>query len=104
MRRILFVSPFMLLGGWLVAQPQTQGGFVSSLEVRVVNVEVTVTAADGQPVDDLQPEEFEIFEDGELQGISNFFRIRGGVAQLDDALRGGAPVGKTSAFGGAWWW
>jgi len=88
----------MLLGGWLVAQPQTQGGFVSSLEVRVVNVEVTVTAADGQPVDDLQPEEFEIFEDGELQGISNFFRIRGGVAQLDDALRGGGASGEDERF------
>jgi len=76
----------MLLGGSLLAQPQTQGGFVSSVEVRVVNVEVTVTAQDGQPVDDLQPEEFEILEDGKPQLITNFFRIRGGVAQLNGSL------------------
>ncbi len=88
MRRILFFLSLMLPGCWLSAQSQNQGGFVSSVEVRVVNVEVTVTADDGQGVDDLRCEEFEILEDGVPQTISNFFRIRGGVAQLDDSLRG----------------
>lgn len=87
MRKVLVVLSMALSGSFLLAQSRTPSGFVSSVEVRVVNVDVTVTGADGQAVGDLQPEDFEILEDGAPQRITNFYRIRGGMAQLDEAQR-----------------
>ena len=87
MRKLVVVLLGMVSGCYWLAQAQTQCGFVSSVEVRVVNVEVTVTGADGAGVDDLQPEEFEISEDGVPQRMTNFYRVRGGMVQLDEAQR-----------------
>lgn len=68
----------------LSQQSSTEGRFVSSVELRVVNVDVMVTETDGTPVTDLSPADFEIFEDGKPQEITNFYRIVHGAAQLDD--------------------
>ena len=45
--------------------------FLDVTEVTVVNVEVTVTSKKG-PVLDLKPEDFEVFQDGKPQEITNF--------------------------------
>lgn len=42
------------------------------LEVNVVNVDVTVTDRNGKPVMDLTKDDFEVFEDGKSQPITNF--------------------------------
>lgn len=47
------------------------------VDVRVVNVDVTVTDRDGQPVSDLGRDDFEVYEDGTLQPVTNFFRVDG---------------------------
>jgi len=66
-------------------QPAGDGRFVSAVEVRVVNVDVMVTDADGLPVTDLTPADFRLLEDGRPQRITNFYRIVHGAAQLDEA-------------------
>ena len=48
----------------------------AQVEVHVVNVDVTVTDAQGKPVLDLKKDDFEVFEDGRLQKLTNFSVIR----------------------------
>jgi VWFA-related protein len=57
-----------------------QGFFTESIEIRVTNVEAIVTTKDGKPVTGLQQEDFEIWEDGVEQEISNFEEVREGSA------------------------
>jgi VWFA-related protein len=51
--------------------------FGESVEVRVVNVDVIVTDRDGQPVLGLERGDFQVFEDGKAQEITNFYRVEG---------------------------
>ena len=44
----------------------------AQVEVRVVNVDVSVTDGNGAPIPDLTKDDFQIFEDGKLQKITNF--------------------------------
>lgn len=48
---------------------------VETIEVRVTNVDVVVTDRSGNPVRGLTKDDFEIYEDGKLQPISNFYEI-----------------------------
>jgi VWFA-related protein len=57
------------------AAPQTQSKPVplaSSIDVRVINVDVTVTDGSGKPVTNLAKDDFEVLEDGQPQAITNF--------------------------------
>lgn len=47
------------------------------VEVVVTNVNVVVTDKDGKRVMNLKPENFEIFEDGMRQKITNFYEVKG---------------------------
>ncbi len=47
------------------------------IKVEVTNVEVIVTDKKGNRVTGLQPENFEIFEDGIIQKLTNFYEVRG---------------------------
>ena len=51
--------------------------FTETIEVRVINVDVIVTGRDGRPVPGLTKEDFELYEDGKLQPITNFLEMRG---------------------------
>ncbi len=68
----------------LVAQAPPPG-FVATVEVRVVDVEVMVTDSSGNRIPDLGPADFALYEDGRLMKVSNFYRIVDGNAQLDPA-------------------
>src|SRR5712691_7567495 len=48
----------------------------AQVEVHVVNVDATVTDAHGNPILDLTQDDFEIFEDGVPQKVTNFSIIR----------------------------
>jgi VWFA-related protein len=69
----LLVAP---LAGQTPAPRSTQDASSTNDIVRVtsnlVQVDVTVTDKDGKPVADLRPEDFEIYEDGRRQKITNF--------------------------------
>jgi VWFA-related protein len=59
----------------LPAQAPQAGGFGESVDVNVVNVEVYVTDAKGNPVTDLRKGDFDLLVDGKRVGISNFARV-----------------------------
>ena len=46
--------------------------FVDTTEVTLINVDVTVTDRRGNPVLDLTPQDFEVYQNGERQAITNF--------------------------------
>ncbi len=52
--------------------PATPRPVTEAVRVNVVNVEVFVTGPHGRPVLDLEPEEFELREDGKVVSLTNF--------------------------------
>ncbi len=54
---------------------------IVKISTNLIQVDVTVTGSDGKPISDLKPEEFEIFENGIKQEISNFSYISAGSAR-----------------------
>jgi len=61
------------------------------IEVRVVNVDVVVTGPDGMPVRGLTKGDFQLFEDGKPQPITNFYSVTG-VAAAAPAAVASAPA------------
>jgi VWFA-related protein len=59
----------------LSAQEEASSVFVERVEVNIVNVEVWVTARNGDQVVGLGPNDFEIFEDGQPVEITNFYAV-----------------------------
>lgn len=84
-------------------RPEEPGVFGEVIEVRVINLEVVVTDANGQRVSGLEPERFRLLVDGEEVPIEFFTEIRSGVAmerpgvalgmELAPGTRAGEPVG-----------
>jgi VWFA-related protein len=74
-RRIVAVlSLFAILTTGLHAQIPSLG---ETIEISIVNVDVVVTDGDGKRVRGLTREDFEIYEDGQLQPLSHFAEYRG---------------------------
>jgi len=48
---------------------------IEKIDVSVVNVDVTVTDRAGNPVRGLTRDDFEVFEDGRPQPITNFYAV-----------------------------
>ncbi|MCU1229228.1 MAG: hypothetical protein JWO97_2112, partial [Acidobacteria bacterium] len=67
-----------------------------SIEVRVTNIDVVVTDRAGHPIPGLTREDFEIYEDGKLQPLTNFYEIRDTTephaANTTIATSGAAPA------------
>ncbi len=61
--------------------PSPQEGEVVKISTTLIQVDVTVTGKDGKPVGDLTKDEIEIYENGELQDISNFSFVSSAPAQ-----------------------
>lgn len=80
MRKSLLTFAFILLFGTAVfAQtptatppPVEDDGDVVKISTTLIQVDVTVTDKKGKVIDDLKPEEIEIYENGKKQEISNF--------------------------------
>jgi VWFA-related protein len=69
MRRLVLL---VLLAFPIVAQEK----LVESIEVHVVNVDVVVTDRAGHPIHGLTRDDFELFENGKPQPLSNFYEVR----------------------------
>jgi hypothetical protein len=65
------IVPLLIAAAAIAQQPP----ITEKIEVSVVNVDVTVTGADGQPVWGLSADDFEIFDDGRRQAITNFYVV-----------------------------
>ncbi len=74
-------------------EARRSGIFFETLGVHLTNVEVYVTR-DGNAVDDLVVEDFEIFDDGEPVEITHFSRVEAGrrVATSEDVPGEGVPT------------
>jgi VWFA-related protein len=83
--------PVLLLLFLLVASGAS-AQLVESIEVRVTNVDVVVTDRAGKPVRGLTKEDFELFENGKLQPISNFYEIADTGAAASTNTATGAPA------------
>jgi hypothetical protein len=59
----------------LVATSARAEQLTEKIEVSVVNVDVTVTDRNGQPVRGLTRDHFDVFEDGVRQTITNFYVV-----------------------------
>ena len=64
----------VLLSFSLAAQEQK---LAETIEVRVANIDVVVTDRAGNPVTGLTKSDFELFENGKPQTITNFYEVRG---------------------------
>ena len=78
---LVVVATTLLSGGPICAQSDTDepeirpiGGltFRDEFELTVVNLLVHVTDRNGNPVTDLHPEDFRVFQDGDLREVTNF--------------------------------
>src|SRR5436189_4382250 len=86
---LLLVSPILSAQNIGPLPPLT-----AHVDVQVVNVDVSVTDTDGKPVMNLTRDDFEIFEDGKPQKITNFYIVQ------DATLRdGSAPAAAAAAKG-----
>jgi VWFA-related protein len=56
---------------------------VEKIDVSIVNVDVTVLGRHGEPVPGLARDDFEIFEDGKPQPISNFYAVENAQARTE---------------------
>lgn len=95
MRRILLVvvSFALLVVPSMVAQSYGPPPLTANIEVKVINVDVTVTDAKGHPVPGLTKNDFEVFEDGKLQKVTNFDIIENSLLKTAAASTAGpAPV------------
>jgi VWFA-related protein len=61
-----------------------------AIDVSIVNVDVVVTDKKGNHVQGLTKDDFEIYENGKLQPVSNFAEYRGGRETVLEAAKAGA--------------
>ncbi len=87
MKRAVSLIACLLAAG--LASAQESGQYGETLEVRIINVDVVVTDKDGNPIPGLTEADFEIYESGKLQPITNFAEYRTsrpGFEDVDAAL------------------
>lgn len=80
---LLALAAAALSASAVAAQPQPEQTprFAEAVQVRVINVEVTVTDKQGVPVAGLGVDDFELRVDGEPTPITNFYAEAGGRAR-----------------------
>jgi VWFA-related protein len=71
--RLLQIS---VIAALIAAPVVAQQKLVESIEVRVVNVDVVVSDRSGHPITGLTRDDFQLFENGRSQAITNFYEVR----------------------------
>jgi VWFA-related protein len=90
MSRRLLAFALLLLA--LPASPQTK--LVESIEVRVANIDVVVRDKAGKPITGLTKDDFELYENGVRQTITNLYEVRRDTAaeQTADTSSPAVPI------------
>lgn len=65
-------------------KPVAMAPYSEKVEVSITNVEVVVTDSRGNRIPGLTREEFDVFQDGVPQKITNFYAVSGGKVTLED--------------------
>jgi VWFA-related protein len=81
---LLSLSPTLALAQAPAAQAPPAPGFRESVEVRVMDLDVSVTDSKGKPVVDLKREEFAVKVGGQVLPIDYFTRIEEGTIHAPD--------------------
>ena len=89
MRRLLALLLTCLIAGPAVPQSSRFG---ETIEVSLVNVDVIVTDRAGNHVRGLTAADFELYENGKLQPITNFAEYRGTAAARTVVASASAPA------------
>lgn len=76
MRGSAFVVALLLVSPLAAQNIGPLPPLTAHVDVQIVNVDVTVTDTDGKPVMNLTKNDFEIFEDGNPQKITNFYIVQ----------------------------
>jgi len=86
----------------LLCLPSVASGqqkLVETIEVRVTNIDVVVTDGKGNPIVGLNKDDFQIYENGKLQPITNFYEVRpesvntvAGMPPADESVMAPAEV------------
>jgi len=90
---LLLPASLVLLFGY-PTQAQESSVFVDRIDVNVVNVEVFVTDSNGQPVEGLSRDDFEVFEDGQRVEVANFYTVKR-QSELGDEVDSTSPTAAT---------
>lgn len=77
---ILLAAAFPLLAQ--TQTPQQLPPLVETAEVRMVNVDVTVTDSEGRPVSALTRDDFEVYADGDRREIEGFYAVEDAAVRL----------------------
>ncbi|MCA1589035.1 MAG: VWA domain-containing protein [Acidobacteria bacterium] len=72
--------------------PPADDGDVVKISTNLIQIDVTVTDRSGRIVPDLRPEEFEVFENGQRQQISNFSFVSNVREQIEAPGRSERPA------------
>src|SRR3954463_8597665 len=89
MRSIAAIA-FALLAG--AAQAQMS----EVIEVHVANVDVVVLDRAGKPITGLTKDDFQLFEDGKPQPLTNFYEMRSQTLAASEPAAAGAPAAQAS--------
>jgi len=97
-RVVLVLSALVLFGAADVPPARITPTFLDTLEVRLTSLDVVVTDRQGTPVAGLKSSDFEVFDDGQPQEITNFAEYTGssGTARLASTRKAG-PAGSPAA-------
>jgi VWFA-related protein len=79
---LAFMLPFAALDSPGQSQSPPQEDDTLKIGVELVQVDVVVTDKDGRRVEGLTPDDFEVYEDGKRQEISNFSFVKGIAAPV----------------------
>src|SRR6266851_3871344 len=83
MRKLALVCAVLLLS-LVAAGQQTIAPLTERIDVTVINVDVAVTDRAGHPVGGLNRDDFEVFEDGVPQKLTNFYAIENAAVRQTD--------------------
>ncbi|WP_348245888.1 LPS export ABC transporter periplasmic protein LptC, partial [Salmonella enterica] len=59
--------------------------FLETVDVNVINVDVYVTDRDGNPITGLDADDFEVYENGRLMKVTNFYAVEDRQVRSDTA-------------------
>lgn len=82
----------------LCASSSAHAQYVERVDVSVANIDVVVTDRDGNPVHGLTPDDFEVFENGRRQTITNFTAFESASSLVEPRDAAENPSGSSPAL------
>ncbi len=79
--------------GWAQEASPTPSDDVVRISTDLIQIDVTVTGKNGEPVKDLRPDEVEIYENGKRQEITSFSLVTSGQRVRQDPVKKGKNTG-----------